>query len=380
MISLNNKDLETLEKIIIKFIKYLNIQKIYDYTNINYVDSNIISLLVKNKQLNNEIKESIIIYNNNINIDPNIIKNNTIININDNTGFYLNHDSYTKISIHGKYFDYEKANIDNFKVLAIMHVYNEEDIIGQTIKYLLDEGIDVYVIDNWSKDNTSNIIAKYKEAYPNRVYTEKFPINYDNECYEWSNQLKRTEEISKQLDYDWFIHYDADECRISPFKGLTLKETIYMADKLGFNTIENTVIVFKLTNENQENIFMKDTYFEFGKKPGHFVQYKTWKKSNDIELVHSGGHVAKIANQKVFPLKILNKHYPFRALKQASKKVFIDRKQRFTKEELSIGWHTQYENITNNNDLINKNISQLILWDNNTINKYYVKLFIDARI
>ena len=43
---------------------------------------------------------------------------------------------------------------DEFKVLAIIHCFNEVDIIAQTLEYLFSQQIDVYVMDNWSDDGT----------------------------------------------------------------------------------------------------------------------------------------------------------------------------------------------------------------------------------
>lgn len=371
-------EIQTLKNMILKFKKYLNIDKIYDFTTINYNDITIESLLSKVNSIDKNINNQLVICDNTTNLDVSTFKNNIVIKLNDETGFNLNCSTETKISIHSKYFDY-KNTVDNFKVLAIMHVYNEEDIIEQSIEYIINQGVDVYVIDNWSKDSTPNIISRLINKYPNRIFTEKFPLDKDNFCYDWTHQLQRTEELSKTLNYDWFIHYDVDEQRITPWNNITLKEMIFMVDKLGFNAIENTVINFMLTNKSQENIFMKDTFFEFGMRSGHFIQLKTWKKSSKIDLKSSGGHVAAFPNTRIYPLKILNKHYPFRSIEQASKKVFINRKQRFTQEEKNIGWHVQYDSIKTNSDLIEKDLKKLILWDDETINKYFVKLFIDAR-
>lgn len=378
MKDLDRRSQSIIEKIITRFIEYLDIKMIFNFSNINFDDDKIATLIKDKKTLKENIKDSIIICDN-LSEYRKYMNENIIFNLFDINGFYLDfYNSDLKISINGKYINYEKTNIDNFKVLAIMHVYNEEDIIEASVEHLIDEGIDVYIIDNWSKDNTSKIIDKLIEKYPNKVFTEKYPIKHDNNCYDWKGQLERTEELSKTLDYDWFVHHDADECHVSPFKGATLKETIYFIDSLGFNIIENSVIFYRLTDKKQTNIFMQDTYFEFGKTPGCFVQSKTWKKSDVIDLKSSGGHIADIPNQKIYPFKILNKHYPFRTIEQARKKVFIDRKQRFKKEEKDIGWHIQYDSINNDDDLI-YDIKNLILWDKETFDRYYTKLFIDAR-
>ena len=122
------------------------------------------------------------------------------------------------------------------------------------------------------------------------------------------------------MNYDWFIHYDADEIRVSFWENVSLRDTIYRVDQLGYNCIENTVIDFKITSNDNQNIFMKDTYFDFGHRKAHFKQVKTWKRTETIELKRSGGHIANVENPSIFPLKMLNRHYPLRSLEQSRKR------------------------------------------------------------
>ena len=118
--------------------------------------------------------------------------------------------------------------------------------------------------------------------------------------------MKNVERTIKNTNYDWYTHYDADEIRISPIKGMTLQEYISYVDKLGYNAIENTVIDFRIVNSTKgKNIFNDDTYFEFGRRSGHFVQVKTYKRNINMDLASSGGHNCMFEGRKLFPLKIL---------------------------------------------------------------------------
>ena len=262
----------------------------------------------------------------------------------------------------------------NFKVLSIVHFYNELDVLKKTTEYLLAEGIDVYLVDNWSTDGSYEMAESLAKKNPGRVYVDRFPALCQSNYFDWHSQLEYTEEISKKLDYNWFIHYDADEMRVSPWKDKSLRDAIYYIDCLGYNLIDNTVIDFRITDENSDSIFMKDVWFEFGNKPGHFKQVKTWKKTDEIDIKTSGGHIAVIDNPRIFPLKILNRHYPLRSKVQAEKKVFHDRKPRFVKEQKERGWHSQYNCIKKDTDFIyDKN--QLYKWTENMENDYYFALF-----
>lgn len=292
-------------------------------------------------------------------------------------GFYKikNNNVNLDIRFSGEEFNSPLVKAPNtFRVLAIIHFYNEVDVIQKTTEYLISQGVDVYLIDNWSDDGSYEIAKKLVMKYSDHIYLERFPTLGKTDYYDWYHQLERTEQISKTLDYDWFIHYDADEMRISPYKNITLLDTIYYVDQLGYNLIENTVIDFKIVEKNNLNIFMEDGYFDFGHRQAHFEQIKTWKKSYEIDLKKSGGHLAIIDNPKIFPLKILNRHYPLRSIQQAEKKVFIDRKPRFVKEKRERGWHGHYDNIREATNLI-ENKNKLIKWNEHTFDEYYIQLF-----
>ncbi len=265
---------------------------------------------------------------------------------------------------------------DDFKVLAIMHVYNEADIVAKTIEYLLSQEVDIYLVDNWSDDGSYEIMEGYAKRFSNRIMIERFPADGKKEYYDWYHQLERTEQINRELDYNWFIHYDADEMRISPWPGTTLREFIYHVDSMGYNLIDNTVIDFKLTNCKQvDSIFMQDTWFDFGHRKGHFEQRKTWKKAKELEIKSSGGHMAVVDYPKAFPLKVLNRHYPLRTIEQAERKIFKDRVPRFQKEKQERGWHGHYDKIVNSLEYI-EDSKELLLWDSETIKKYYIPLFL----
>ncbi len=281
----------------------------------------------------------------------------------------------------GGIFDYPDSLTvpDSFKVLAIIHVYNEADILDRTIQYLLSQEVDIYLVDNWSDDGSYEIAQHYKEIYSERIFLERFPAEGGNIYYDWYHQLERTEEIVAKMDYAWYMHYDVDEMRVGVWKDKTLRDAVYYVDRLGFNAIDNIVIDFKLTQNDNHNIFMSNTYFDFRYSTTDFHHRKTWKKIDKLDLKKTGGHIAKFQNPKIFPLKILNRHYPFRSIEQAYKKVFIDRKPRFEKENKERGWHGHYDQIVKKEDLFTDK-NKLVLWDETVYQKYFVSLFLGCGI
>lgn len=266
---------------------------------------------------------------------------------------------------------------ENFKVLTVIHFFNEADILAQTIQYLLAQEVDLYLLDNWSDDGSYEIAQKYQESNPGRIYLERFPASGRSGNYEWYNQLEKTEMISKDLDYDWYIHHDTDEMRMSPWEGVTLREAVYWVDRQGYNCIEHTMTDFRFTTQDSGNIFMEDTFFDFRHEKKMFDRVNTWKKSEYVDLKSSGGHFVHVTNPKIYPLEFLIRHYPLRSMEQAEKKVFQDRLPRFKKERGERGWHGHYDRFKKAEDFVFDS-SQLLCWQPDTFRKLYIPLFLEC--
>jgi glycosyltransferase involved in cell wall biosynthesis len=247
------------------------------------------------------------------------------------------------------------------KVLAVINTYNEGDIIRETVQHLLDQQVDVHVVDNWSTDDSYEKVVAMQQQQPDRIFITRFPAQ-PSPHYEWENLLKNTVDIATQSSYDWIMHQDADEMRESPWKDITLREAITFIDSLGFNTIDSTVLDFRpVEPDRADNINPPIIYFEFGKRSGHFAQMKTWKNKPGlaVDLASSGGHVVAFAEQRIYPIKFITRHYPLRSQQQAKNKIFADRLQRFLPEEKQgKGWHIQYDHFKQEDTFV---------WDRNTL-------------
>ena len=98
----------------------------------------------------------------------------------------------------------------DFSVTAFMCVFNEADILPYTLRHLVDQGVDVHVIDNWSTDG-SDLIA---QQFP-LVGFERFPSEGDGGIYSWRLLLRRVEALATASRASWCVHHDADEIRRS---------------------------------------------------------------------------------------------------------------------------------------------------------------------
>lgn len=266
-------------------------------------------------------------------------------------------------------------SVEKKKVIAAVSTFNDEDIIEQTIEYLIKQEVDVLAIDNWSTDSTWEILNVLRSKYPNRIYTKQYP-EIPDKTFDWKSILRFKANNPIVKNYDWIIHYDSDEIRMSPWVKNNLCESISFVDSLGFNAIDFTVINFMATEDGFDSTkelegFFK--YFEFGNKAAYFLQIKAWKNfGQEVDLEFAFGHEAIFSERKVFPLKFQLKYYPLRSNKQARKKIFQDRAPRYSQKEK--GAHNHYDGINSETNFI-KDSNDLLEYgsDEKFINKYLIE-------
>ena len=235
------------------------------------------------------------------------------------------------------------------RIVAIIAAFNEADIIGQTVRHLIEQGIFVHLIDDGSTDCTDVALAPFLASGLLSVERSAFGSKAGGGpgVFEWARLLSRKEQLSRELEGDWFLHYDADEFRESPWGHLDLRHGIELVDRLGYNAIDFAVLNFWPTDADvdaqgdvQRALRHWDAAARFDR-----VQVKCWKKTAAIDLVTSGGHDASFDGRRVFPIRFLARHYPIRSQAHGQRKVFDERKPRFAQEERARGWHVQYDDV-----------------------------------
>lgn len=238
----------------------------------------------------------------------------------------------------------------DFRVVAIVSAFNEADIISPVINHLVENGVDVYLIDNRSTDGTANEARRWLRK--GLIGIEEFPANppagEGPPPFDWEAILRRKEELAKELTGDWFIHHDADEFREAPWPGMKLRDAIRWVDSLGYNCIDFRVLNFPPLGNGFEPGSAPDRAFTHWEDPVVYdtLQRKAWKAQKaPVSLAASGGHEARFPGRKVFPIRFLLRHYPIRSQEHGVRKVFDERKKRFVDEERRKGWHVQYDAI-----------------------------------
>lgn len=245
-----------------------------------------------------------------------------------------------------------------FTAVAIIAAHNEADIIGPVIGHLIEQGLSVYLLDHGSTDRTAEVVAPFLgrgllavEPFPG----DRFPAA--REAFAWADILTRKAELSTELHADWFIHHDADEFRESPWEHLTLLDAIHRVDRLGYNAIDFELFNFQPTGETLQPGHDPRPALRFY-EPGRAwdkAQVKCWKKGLVApDLVTSGGHDVAFSGRRVFPLRFLLRHYPYRGQAHGARKVFEERRPRLLPQEIARGWHVQYDAITEGDSFVRR--------------------------
>ncbi len=237
-----------------------------------------------------------------------------------------------------------------FDVLAVIPAYNEEDVIVPVVRKLLDQGVRVRLIDNWSTDATVSRVEALGRA---AVAVERFPSDGPSSHYEWRRILDRVEQVNDEERADWLILQSADEVIRPPWPGVDLRRALWTVERRGFSAVEHTVIDFRPTTgrhydgQDPEDFFR---HFEFPGRPGSFNQIKTWRRAPGVSLAPGGGHDAAFEGRRVFPYKFLLKHYPIRSPEHGRRKVLLERVPRWSPGERASGWHVQYDRFQDASD------------------------------
>jgi hypothetical protein len=255
-----------------------------------------------------------------------------------------------------------------FSALAIMPAFNEADVVFHAIGALVAEGVDVYLLDHESTDETVEAATPWLGR--GLVAIESFPGDSGYAARNrtemvWRDILARVAEVSGEIPADWYLFVNADEFREAPFTGTTLRDGLREVDELGFNAVNFELADFRPT---PEDVFVEgDVRLALGhyEPPGSYdeLQVKAWKRrTRPVDLVSHGGHDVLFEGKRVFPVPFILRHYPIRSAAHGTRKVLAERIARFAAEERADGWHVQYDRYVDGAEFLHAR-ETLVRWD-----------------
>jgi len=231
---------------------------------------------------------------------------------------------------------------DVTRVVAVVATYNERRFIGGFIAHCARHGVDVYVIDNDSTDDTVAIARSFEGQ--GLVGLETLPRAG---VFDLSAQLRRKEELCRELDADWFIHADADERRLPPQSELTLAEALEECADAGFNAVNFLEYAFVPTMEEPDHDhpdFERTMHGYYPHLPVMPHRLNAWRRqAGPVDLVTSGGHAVSFEGLAMAPWSFPMRHYLFLSREHAIEK-YIGRG--YAADELRRGWHQARDELT----------------------------------
>ncbi len=255
-----------------------------------------------------------------------------------------------------------------FRVIALISAYNEGDIISQVIGHLSENGVETYLLDHHSTDDTVERARTWLgkgligiETFPEDA---GLPTNLSG-VFAWKEILRRKERLAMELGANWYIHHDADEVRESPFPGTTLAEGLRWVDSLGYNCVDFELYNFWPTDEDwQPGVSDPRTHFKYFERPAPYdrLQRKCWRAGDSpVDLTEFGGHDVAFTARRIFPIRFVLRHYRIRSTDHGRRKIRTERIARFDSEERAHGWHVQYDELAEQTSLIR---------DSNTLQRF----------
>ena len=220
------------------------------------------------------------------------------------------------------------------RIVALLAVRNERLFLRTCIEHLVSQGVEAYVIDNDSKDESRSIAESFLGK--GVIGIERFPFSG---WYELDRLLARKEELSREIDAEWFMHQDADEIRLAPPPFENLREAVEHAERRGYNAVNFDEFVFVPTSddeslEDKDYASLMSAYYYFAPHP--LRQVKLWKKRSDVALAASAGHRTTFGDRRVYPVNFAMKHYIGLSRDHIVHKYSS---RRFSPRLLARGWH-----------------------------------------
>jgi hypothetical protein len=243
------------------------------------------------------------------------------------------------------------------RIVAILASYNEGRFIRACLEHYLQQGVEVYLLDNDSTDETVEIAREFIGR--NLVGIERIPRDG---TYKWTRILMRKEQLADELRADWLMHADPDEIRVAPTSDLRLAEAIAQVDREGYNAVnfmEYTFLPVREAPDHDHADFQKTMRWYYPFAPRHPHRLNAWKRqarrwggvksvlrelvrnhrwgSPSVSLAASGGHIVEFPGIRPFPYDFKLKHYIVLSLDHAIRKYV---KKAFEPKEVSNfhGW------------------------------------------
>ncbi len=203
------------------------------------------------------------------------------------------------------------------KIIGMLSVYNDGDIIKEVIEHLLTQNLELVVLDNGSTDGSFEICRKFQDK--GILQLNQFQTDTFNEFLVY----RMLYDMTIAHNPDWVVKIDSDEFLESGISKMNLKDTIIQVDKEGYNLIQFDRFDFFMTDDDKKNSDSIKNKLRYYSCQGDFL-YRSWKYIPGITIGGSNGHYPVFPGgigYNIFSKKFVLRHYPFRSKEQSKKKI-----------------------------------------------------------
>lgn len=215
-------------------------------------------------------------------------------------------------------------------ILGAMSVYNEEEIIDQTITHMQSHRVPLVVIDNGSTDDTFGILKKYPKdviVEISRIKTKHFTLGF---------LLRTLHNMISKYQPEWMLLLDADEFLEAPARSMSVREAIALESSRGFNLIQFDNFEFwpteKDKDSNDKDIRRRIRHYSWNDN----WQFKCFRNYPGTNIELSGGHLPifpRGIRVNLSPNRFVKRHYMILSYKHGMRKVHEERLPRYSEDE-----------------------------------------------
>jgi glycosyltransferase involved in cell wall biosynthesis len=229
-------------------------------------------------------------------------------------------------------------------ILGLMAVFNEADILDQSLQHHINTGFEFLVLDNGSTDESRAIAESY---VGHGVLAVRQLVT---ETYRWGHLLDTLLTWSETFHPRWCFLVDADTFLEPPRQGQTLAQAISDVEAGGYNVINFDHFEFWPTGDERADVIdirRRLTYYTWADDR----QEKGWLACSGTRNSRMGGHEVDFPPsviKRVYPENFVLRHYRIRSYEHGVRKVFSERLPRFAGEPSN--WHTHYTGFRRDRD------------------------------
>lgn len=230
---------------------------------------------------------------------------------------------------------------------GILFCYNEEQMLPDTLRHYLSQGIDLVVFDNYSTDSSVDIVNRFRDEA--NQFSGKIIdlVRLETRGYEWHKILRSACDYMHQrlTGYDFLMLVDADGLYQSPVKDMPLLEFMAYAKRYGYNVLNGIFYEFYPTEKDDPAIASPVERMHYCKVKDeglHFAMkhHKIFRYHPSVDFYSTEGHIVKRRGLRVLnKVRFIYRHYPWVSFEHGVKKIFRERKPRYVERKHRPNWH-----------------------------------------